>query len=124
MRDIWPDAPRFRPLQQRAQAFLCQRRVFPRRLPGPYPQYACAFDQQEVGAGKPDAAGEADNENPCAPGDAAQAVLENLPADGIEHHIRTAPLGHALDRITERLAGIVDEMIGASRLRYCELLLR
>ena len=103
---------------------LAERRIFPRRLAGADAEHAGALDQQEIGAGEPDAAGEADHEQPRAPGDAAHAILEYLAADGIEHHVGAAAIGDALDRVAERLAAVQHEMIGALRLRHREFLFR
>ena len=97
--------------------------ISPHRFAGADAEHAGALDQQQIGAGKPDAAGEADHEQPRAPGDAAHAVLEDLAADGIEHHVGAAAVGDALDRVAERLAPVQHEMIGALRLRHRELFL-
>src|SRR5258705_10429511 len=86
-------------------------------------EHARALDQDEIGAREPDAAGEADHEDARAPGNAAQAVFENLAADGIEYHIRTATIGDALDGVAERLAPVEHEVIGAAGLRHPEFFL-
>src|SRR2546430_8752402 len=46
---------------------------------------------RSVGASKSDAAGEADHEQPRAPGDAAYALFENRATHGIEHDVGAAP---------------------------------
>ncbi len=63
-----------------------------------------------------------DDQQPCAPVDAAHRVLEHLAADGIEHHVRALPVGDALDGVAERLAVVANEMIGAPSLRNRKLL--
>src|SRR5258705_7246135 len=86
-------------------------------------EHARALDQDEIGAREPDAAGETDHEDARAPGNAAQAVFENLAADGIEYHIRTAAIGDALDGVAERLPPVEHEMIRAACLRHREVFL-
>ena len=105
--------PASRPLRQFLDARFAERRIFSHRLAGADAEHAGALDQQQIGAGKPDAAGKADHQQPRAPGDAAHAVLENLAADGIEHHVGAAPVGDALDGVAERLAAVEHEMIGS-----------
>ena len=101
---------------------LAERGISPHRLAGADAEHAGALDQQQVGAGEPDAAGKADHEQPRAPGDAAQAVFKDLAADGIEHHVGAPPVGDALDGVAERLAPVEHQMIGAFCPRDRELL--
>src|SRR5216684_5312618 len=101
-----PDFAGLRTLRQRLQPHFAERRISPRRLTGADAEHAGALDQQEIGAGEPDAAGKTDDENARAPGDAAHAVFENLAADGIEHHIGAAAVGDALDGVAEGFAAI------------------
>ena len=122
VRDVGPDLSRLRPRQQRLQPHFAQRRISPHRFAGADAEHAGALDQQQIGAGEPDAAGETDHQQPRAPGDAAHAVLEHLAADGIEHHVGAAPVGDALDGVAERFAAIEHQMIGAPRLRHREFL--
>src|SRR5216683_3273881 len=93
------------------------------RLAGADAKHARALDQQEIGAGEPNAAGETDHQDARAPGDAAHAVLEYLAADRIEHHIGAAPIGDALDGVAERFASVEHQMIGAPPLRHREFVL-
>ena len=69
---------------------FAERGIFPHRFAGAHAEHAGALDQQQIGLGKPDAAGEPDHQQPRAPGDAAHRVLEHLAADGIEHHVGAA----------------------------------
>src|SRR5450631_977491 len=117
MRDIRPDLSGLRPLRQRSDPYFARRRISSYRLAGANPEHARALDQQEIGAGEPDAAGKTDDENARAPGDAAHAVLKDLAADGIEHHIDAAAVGDALDGVAEGFGAIEHQMIGAPRLR-------
>src|SRR5262249_51807655 len=113
-----------RPFPELADARFTERRILPHRFAGAYAEHARTLDQQQIGARKPDAAGEADHEQPRAPGDAAHALLEDRTADGIVDHIHAASVGDALHGITERLAAIEHEMIGAPSLGNLELLFR
>src|SRR4030088_378426 len=117
MRNVRPDFSGFRPLRERLDPHFAERRSSPHRLAGADAEHARPLDQQEIGAGEPNATGEADDEDAGAPGDAAQAVFENLAADGIEHHIRAAAIGDALDGVAERLPSLQYQEISAPRLR-------
>jgi len=76
------------------------------KFPGADTEHAGTLDQQEIGAGEPDAAGEADDKQARAEGNAAHAVFKNLAADGIEHHVGTAAIGDALDGVAKRFASV------------------
>src|SRR3954463_13388951 len=121
MRYMRADFTGLRPIHQVLDPNRAEPRVSPHRLAGAHAEQACPLDQQEVGAGHADAAGEADDEDARAPGDTAQAVLKYLAADWIEHHVGAAPLGDALDSIAKWLARIQHQMIGPPRLRHREL---
>ena len=103
VRDIGADFSGLRPFRECPLTHFAERRIFARGFPRADAEHARALDQHQIGAGKPDAAGESDYEDARAPGNAAQAVFENLAADGIEYHIRTAAIGDALDGVAERL---------------------
>src|SRR5947209_10467072 len=98
-----PDFSTLCPCRQCPDPRLAKRRILPHRLACAHAEHTCALDQHEIGASKPDAAGEADDKDARAKGDTAQAVLENLATDRIEHHIRAAAVGDALDGVTKRL---------------------
>ena len=101
-----------------------QRRIFPHSFAGTNAEHAGTLDQQQIGAGNADAAGEADHQQPRAPIDTADAVLEDLAADGIEHHIGATAVGDALDRVAKRLAAVEHQMIGALLFGNRQLLFR
>src|SRR5690242_20040849 len=111
MRNVRPYFFGLRPFRKLLDPRFGQRGILPRRLARAHAEHARTLDQQEVGAGKPNATGEADDEQPRAPRDAADAVFEDLPADGIVDHIRAAAVRDALDHVAERLAGIEHEMV-------------
>ena len=122
MRDIRTDLAGLGPFQQRLQPRLAERRIPAHGLAGAHAEHAGALDQQQIGTGQPNAAGEADDQDAGTPGEAAHTVLKDLAADRIEHHIGAAAIGDALDRIAKGLAAIEHEVIGAPRLRHRELL--
>ena len=123
MRDVGTDASGFGPFVQRLESRDGERRIPASGFAGPYAEHACALDQHVVGLGETNAASEADHQNPRAPCDAAHAFLEHFTADRIEHHIDATTIGNALHEIAKRLLARQDAVIGAARLRHCELFL-
>src|SRR5207247_4676956 len=121
VRDVRTHLPGFRPFRQRLDPDLAERRISPHGFTGADAKHAGALDHQQIGFCEPYAAGEPDDEKPRAPIDTAHRVLEYLAADGIEHHVRALPVGDTLDDVTERLASIAYEVIGASPHRNLKL---
>src|SRR4051794_29099242 len=110
-----PDSSLLRPCHERLDARLTHRRVSSRGLASADAENAGTLDQHQIGLGKPDAAGETDHQDARAPGDAAQALLEDLATDRIKHHVGAASIGNPLDRLTKRLATIKQAVIGPLR---------
>src|SRR5882672_9391533 len=104
VRDIGADLAGFRPFRQRLQAHFAERRISSHGLAGADAEHAGALDQQKIGTGQSNTPGETDDEDACAPGDAAHAVLEHFAANGIEYYIGAAAIGDALNGIAKRLA--------------------
>ena len=61
VRDVGAQLALLRTLQQRLEAHFAERGVSPHRFAGAHAQNAGALDQQEIGLGRADAAGEADD---------------------------------------------------------------
>src|SRR5205085_12595283 len=99
-------------------------RLAPREVAPEDADDRCAFEKREIERqlGKL-AGGEADDQEPAAPGERAERGLAVRPADRVVDHVDAAPLGERLDPLAQILDGIVDRRICAVLAAHGELLL-
>ena len=80
------------------------------------------LDQQDIGRDLRDAAlGEADHEDTAAPGDAAEAGVEDVSADRVVDHVGPGSAGQFLDAGADVFGLVIDQVIGAPAGRDLQL---